>query len=121
MAATTTAARVKSADTTVYSGGSLLVLSHGLADPATVYAGGSETISKGGTDLGARISGSVQIDSGLASGAVIFAGSQVIGSAGTAIGTTVSNGATEIVSSGETTSGTLLDSHETVLRGGHAT
>jgi autotransporter passenger strand-loop-strand repeat protein len=107
-------------NTTVLSGGSLVVLSHGLADPATIYGGGSETISKGGTDLGADISGGTQIDSGLASGAVIFAGSQVVRSAGTAIGTAVSGG-TEIVSSGGTTSNTLLASgQETVLRGGHA-
>ena len=30
-------------NTVVSSGGSLVVLSHGLADPATVYSGGSET------------------------------------------------------------------------------
>jgi autotransporter passenger strand-loop-strand repeat protein len=109
-------------NTTVYSGGSLRVLSRGLADPATIYSGGSETISKGGTDLGAEISGGVQIDSGLASGAVIFAGSQVVGSGGTAVGTRVWSGATEIVSSGGTTSGTVLSGgQETVLRGGHAT
>jgi autotransporter passenger strand-loop-strand repeat protein len=46
-------------NTTVYGGGSLLVLSHGLADPATVYSGGSETISKSGTDRGAQISGGI--------------------------------------------------------------
>jgi fibronectin-binding autotransporter adhesin len=93
----------------------------GLADPTTIYSGGSEIISKGGTDLGAHISGGTQIDSGLVSGATIFAGSQVVQSGGTAIGTTVSDGGTEIVSGG-TTSGTLLASGlETVLRGGHAT
>jgi autotransporter passenger strand-loop-strand repeat protein len=84
-------------NTVVLSGGSLVVLSHGLADPATIYGGGSETISKGGTDLGTHISGGIQIDSGLASGAVIFAGSQLVRSAGTAIGTSVSGGGTEIV------------------------
>jgi autotransporter passenger strand-loop-strand repeat protein len=53
---------------------------------------------------------------------VIFAGSQQIRSAGTAISASVSGGGTEIVSSGGTTSGTLLASgQETVLRGGHAT
>jgi autotransporter passenger strand-loop-strand repeat protein len=109
-------------NTVVLSGGSLIVLSHGLADPATIYGGGSETISKGGTDLGVNISGGIQIDSGLASGATIFAGSQVVGSAGRAFGTSVSDGGTEIVSSGGTTLGTLLASgQETVLRGGHAT
>jgi hypothetical protein len=28
-----------------------VVLSHGFADPATIYGGGSETVSSGGTDL----------------------------------------------------------------------
>jgi autotransporter passenger strand-loop-strand repeat protein len=41
-------------------------------------------------------------------------------SGGAATGTTVSNGATEIVSSGGTTSGILLGGHETVLGGGRA-
>jgi autotransporter passenger strand-loop-strand repeat protein len=46
----------------------------------------------------------------------------MVHSAGTAAGTTVSNGGTEIVSSVGSTSGTLLRSgQETVLRGGHAT
>jgi autotransporter passenger strand-loop-strand repeat protein len=80
-----------------------------------IYAGGSETNSKGGTDLGAQASAGTQVVSGLASGATIFAGSQMIRSGGVATGTTVSNGATEIVSSGGTTSGTLLGGRETVL------
>jgi hypothetical protein len=36
-----------------------------------IYAGGSETISKGGTDLGAQVSAGTQVVSGLASGARI--------------------------------------------------
>jgi autotransporter passenger strand-loop-strand repeat protein len=108
--------------TVVSSGGSLTVQSRGLASATTVYASGSETISKGGTDRGAQISGGTQTDSGLASGAVIFAGSQVVRSGGTAFATTVWNGATEIVSSGGTTSGTVLSGgQETILRSGHAT
>jgi autotransporter passenger strand-loop-strand repeat protein len=39
------------------------------------------------------------------SGVTVFAGSQVVGSAGTAIGTTISNGGTEVVSSGGKASG----------------
>jgi hypothetical protein len=31
-----------------------VVSSGSLADPTTIYSGGSETISKGGTDLGAH-------------------------------------------------------------------
>jgi fibronectin-binding autotransporter adhesin len=108
-------------NTVVSSGGSLVVLSHGFADPATIYSGGSETVSSGGTDLGAYISGGIQIVSGLVSGAVIFAGSQVVESAGTANSTTVSSGGTEVVSFGGTTSGTLLSGgQEAVLRGGRS-
>jgi autotransporter passenger strand-loop-strand repeat protein len=61
-------------------------------------------------------------DSGLASGATIFAGSQLVGSAGTALATTVRNGATEIVSSRGTTSGTILSGggYELVSSGGTA-
>jgi fibronectin-binding autotransporter adhesin len=101
---------------------SLAVSFGGLVDPATICAGGSETISKGGTGLGAQISGGIQVVSGVARGATIFAGSQMIRSAGAAVGTTVSNGGTEIVSSGGSTTGTLLrGGQETVLRGGNAT
>jgi autotransporter passenger strand-loop-strand repeat protein len=50
-----------------------------------------------------------------------FAGSQVVRSAGTAIGTTVSNGGMEVVSSGGTTSGTLLSGGQEILsRGGRS-
>ena len=108
-------------NTVISSGGSLVVLTHGIADPATIYSGGSETIGKGGTDLGAHISGGIQIVSGLVSGATIFAGSQVVRSAGTAIGTTVSNAGVEVVSSGGTTSGTrLTGGQEIVSRGGRS-
>ena len=105
-------------NTTVSGGGSLVVLSHGIADPATIYGGGSETVSSGGTDLGAHVSGGIQIDLGLVSGVTVYAGSQVVGSAGTAIGTTVSNGGTEVVSSGGKTSGTVLRSGQEILSRG---
>jgi hypothetical protein len=35
------------------------------------------TVSSGGTDLGAYISGGIQIDLGLVSGGTVYAGSQV--------------------------------------------
>jgi autotransporter passenger strand-loop-strand repeat protein len=60
---------------------------------------------KGGTNLAAHISGGLQAVSGVG-GATIFAGPEVVQSAGTAIGTTVSGSGTEIVSSGGTTTGT---------------
>ena len=68
-------------NTVVSSGGSLVVLSRGIADPAAIYSGGSEIISTGGTDLGGLISGGTQIDSGFVNGATVFAGSQVVRSA----------------------------------------
>jgi fibronectin-binding autotransporter adhesin len=85
--------------TVISAGASLTLLSRGLATGATVYSGGSETISKGGTDRGMLLSGGVQTDSGVASGTVILGGLQQVRSAGTAIGTVVSSGGTEIVSS----------------------
>ena len=49
----------------------MLVDSGGTASATTVSSGGSETVSTGGTDLGAQISGGTQVDFGLASGATI--------------------------------------------------
>ena len=88
--------------------------SGGLADPTTIYGGGSETITAGGTDVGAQISGGVQFDYGLASGVVIFAGSQVVESGGTANSTTVSSGGMELILSGGSASGTGVSSGGTL-------
>jgi hypothetical protein len=66
---------------------------------------GARATIKGGTDLGAHISGGLQVVFGV-SGATIFAGPEVVQSAGTAIGTTVFGSGAEIVSSGGTTTGT---------------
>jgi autotransporter passenger strand-loop-strand repeat protein len=85
------------------------VYSGGLADPATIYGGGSETISSGGIDLGARISGGAQYDYGFASGVGIFAGSQVVESGGTASAGFVSSGGTLVVSSGGRSVSATLD------------
>ncbi len=85
----------------VSSGGTLIVLSGGLADPTTIYAGGKEIISSGGSDAGAQISGGTQSVFGLASGATMFTGSQVVQSGGKVSGTTLSGG-TERVNSGGT-------------------
>jgi len=73
-----------------------------------IYSGGSETISAGGTDGGAQISGGTQFDYGTATGVTVFTGSQVVESGGTASDTTVSNGGTEIVSSGGTDGGATI-------------
>ena len=53
-----------------------------LADPTTIYSGGSEIVSAGGTDDGAQISGGTQLDYGLASGATIVSGVEVIEAGG---------------------------------------
>ena len=73
--------------------------SSGTATSTTILSGGTEIISSGGIDSGARISGGTQLDYGMANGATIFTGSQVVESGGTASGTTISGG-TEYVSSG---------------------
>jgi len=65
------------------------LLSGGLADPATIYTGGSETVSSGGTDDGAQISGGMQYVYGLTSGVDIFTGVQVVEIGGTASNTIV--------------------------------
>ena len=104
--------------TTVSGGGTLEVLSGGLADPTMIYSGGSEIVSAGGTDNDAQISSGEQDVFGLASGATVFAGSQVIESGGTAIGTTVSNGGMlEVLSGGIAIASTLLPGG-TLLIGG---
>jgi hypothetical protein len=69
----------------------LLVSSGGLAQAATISTGGSETVSAHGSDLDVAISGGKQFDFGVAIGATVFAGSQVVQS-------TVLSGGTGIVS-----------------------
>ena len=87
---------------TIVSGGTLDVLSRRLGRSDYDHSGGLEIVSAGGTDLGAQISGGEQDVYGLASGATVFTGSQVVESGGTASGTTVSSGGTLDVLSGGT-------------------
>jgi autotransporter passenger strand-loop-strand repeat protein len=108
----TVAAGGVSSDTTVTSGGRLVV--RGTADPTTILTGGTEVISVGGIDDGALISGGRQLDFGVASGATIFTGSQVIEAGGTASDTTVSSGGAETVLSGGTAIGTTIVAGGTV-------
>jgi autotransporter passenger strand-loop-strand repeat protein len=84
--------------TTVRSSAALLVSSGGLAEATTISNGGSQTISAHGSDLGAIISGGKQLDFGVARGAIVFAGSQVVQSSGVASATTMLSGGTETVS-----------------------
>jgi autotransporter passenger strand-loop-strand repeat protein len=105
---------------TVSSGGSFVVLSGGLADPTTIYAGGSETVRAGGTDLGALISGGTQFDYGLASGATVFAGSQVVESGGSASSTVISGGTEDVLSGGVTSNTTISGGTLELAIGGSA-
>ena len=74
---------------TVFAG-SAVVQSSGVASATTVLSGGTEVVSAHGSDFSAQISGGIELDFGLTSGATIYAGSQVVESAGTAGNTTVS-------------------------------
>jgi autotransporter passenger strand-loop-strand repeat protein len=85
---------VENGETRIVSGGHM---SNGLV----VLSGGTEIVSAGGTDDGAQISGGQQEVYGIASGATVFSGSQVVESGGVAAGTVLSGG-TEYVSSGGT-------------------
>ena len=67
-------------NTVVSSGGALVVSFGGVADPARIFKGGSETVSAHGTDLGAQISG----------------GKLTILSRRTAVGPTVLSGGTAV-------------------------
>jgi len=91
-------------NTTVSSGGVQVVASGGTADPTVIASGGTEVISAHGTDLGAQISGGVQIVLGVASGATVFSGAQIIRTGGTADSTLISGGSA-VVNAG----GTALD------------
>jgi autotransporter passenger strand-loop-strand repeat protein len=79
-------------DTLVY--GNLNILPGGFADPTTIYGGGIEVVSSGGTDLGAQIWGGEQDVFGYVSGVTIYAGIQVVESGGTSDNTIVSSGGT---------------------------
>jgi len=78
--------------------------------------GGTEIVSAHGTDLGAKISGGAQFDYGLASGATVFTGAQVVESGGTASSTTISGGS-EIVSAHGTDFGAQISGGEQEVYG----
>jgi antigen 43 len=71
-----------------------------VASATEIESGGIESIAAGGTDAGAQISGGTQLDFGLASGATIIAGSQVVEAGGSASGTIVSGGTLDVLASG---------------------
>jgi autotransporter passenger strand-loop-strand repeat protein len=76
---------------------------------------GTEIVSKHGTDLGAKISGT-QFDHGVASGATVFTGAQVVESGGIASGTILSGGS-EIVSARGTDDGAQISGGEQIVYG----
>ena len=63
-------------DSIVENGGTLEVRNGGVVDPTAIF--GTELISAGGTDEGAIIYGGTEIVYGVASGATLFAGSQIV-------------------------------------------
>ena len=101
------------------SGGTLIVASGGFADPTFIFSGGTEIISSGGSDVGALISGGEQDVFGLATGASVFGGSQVIKAGGAASGTIVSSGGTVVVNSGaKLTSGVVSSGGTEIVSAG---
>ena len=82
---------------------------HPAALPATtkLFGGGTEILSSGGADRGAQVSGGKQDVFGLASGATVFTGSQVVELGGTALNTVLSGG-TMVVESGGALSGATI-------------
>ena len=97
------------------SGGTLVVTSGGLADLTLLLSGGTEIISSGGSDVGALISGGEQDVFGLATGASVFGGSQVIEAGGAASGTIVSSGGMVLVNSGAKLTGAVVSSGGTEI------
>jgi autotransporter passenger strand-loop-strand repeat protein len=105
---------------TVFTG-SQVVQSGGTASATTVLSGGTEIVSAHGSDFSARISGGIELDFGLAGGATIYAGSQVVESAGTASNTTVSSGGTLDLLKGSVVNGAAVASGGTLVASGLAT
>ena len=87
---------------TMASGGTLAVLSGGIARPVTIASGGLDIVSARGSDFGAQVSGGTQLVYGLASGATLMTGLQVIELGSIASRTLVSSGGTLDVLSGGT-------------------
>jgi fibronectin-binding autotransporter adhesin len=100
--------------TVVSNGVTFVVEPGGVASATTIQSGGTETVSAGGTDRGASVSGGLQLDFGLASGVTVFTGSQVVESGGVASGTTVDSGGTLVIDAGGNASGVTLNSGATL-------
>jgi autotransporter passenger strand-loop-strand repeat protein len=99
-------------DTTVQ--GLLNVAAGGIDDPTTIDSGGTEIVHRGGSDLGALISGGEQEVFGYASSATVFAGAQIVESGGSATDTTVSSGGMLELLGGAKAGGFTLNSGATL-------
>jgi autotransporter passenger strand-loop-strand repeat protein len=102
--------------------GTLNIQAGGTAGATAVYSGGVETISSGGTDLGAQILGTQNVF-GIASDAVIGSGgSQAVYFGGIASGTTINSAGEQVVWAGGTANATTVNSggFEIVYDGGNA-
>jgi autotransporter passenger strand-loop-strand repeat protein len=106
-------------NTTLLSGAKLVVLSGGTADPTVISSGASETVSSGGLDDIAQIRGGIQYVFGSATGATIYAGSQVVESGGVASFTTISGGSMVLVASGSAISAQVLAGGQLLDSGGN--
>jgi autotransporter passenger strand-loop-strand repeat protein len=94
--------------TTIDSGGGQYVERGGLAIGTTIGAKGLEVVDSGGSDAGAQIDGGRQAVYGLAVGATVSSGSQVVENGGEADGTTVVTGGKETVLAGGFTAGPTI-------------
>jgi autotransporter passenger strand-loop-strand repeat protein len=100
----------------VVSGGSMFVLSAGVASATTVSSGGFLTINKGGSGSGSHLSGGNETISGTETGGFIESGgSQRVLAPGKAISTTVDSSGTLTVLSGGTASAAIVNNGGNML------
>ncbi len=93
----------------VLSGGSMYVLSGGVADATTVDSGGFLIVSKGGTDSGTTLGGDQAILGLSSAGKIVGGGKAVVSSGGTDIDPTISAGGTLDVAAGGVVSGNTIN------------
>ena len=100
----------------VVSGGSMFVLSAGVASATTVSSGGFLTINKGGSGSASQLLGGTETISGTETGDFIgCGGSQRVLAPGKAISTTVDSSGTLTVLSGGTASAAIVNNGGNVL------
>ncbi|MGC2414835.1 MAG: AIDA repeat-containing protein, partial [Stellaceae bacterium] len=87
-----------------------IVLSGGTARGTIILTGGTETVSAGGKDFNAKISGKQFVHGGATSATVAAGGNQYVDAGGTASATIVHSGGRQIVSAGGVASGSTVSS-----------